>query len=40
MCLKEMLTQERANYIVCKPQLGFVGEHLGRWNYKSESVEV
>jgi hypothetical protein len=40
MYLKEMLTQERANYIVCKPQKGFAGEYLGRWNYRGESVET
>jgi hypothetical protein len=40
MYLKEMLTQERANYIVFKPQKGFVGEHLERWNYRGEGVET
>ena len=40
MYLKEMLTQERANYIVCKPQKGFVGEYLGRWNYRGEGIEI
>lgn len=40
MYLKEMLTEDRANYIVCKLQKVFVGEYLGRWIYRGEGVET